>query len=426
MDTRVFVLGGSSAPVGCNHVGRHDCRSILGMSAAVERLTIEAGKYHGLVAGETVPKSEVIEQAKANGYETATGRLDAEGRELCDDLPQQVEIPEQGELFGELWPDNLSNDLITQPDNTVGKTFVQWLDKKRKQNVVPYTDDDGKKAPRWLKPEHNWSHQQARVNFARAKDVDRAYWDAYDEFTTVLVTRTADENTDELLEQSRSLTPRAYYQSRYRLLKRLSDDYAAVEVRAPKYPTHPEKTVRTHVHTGIWLEGHHSADDFDLLKRKHMETVPGATDCHISVQHHSADTYPPVENGMDESRGATTALPYELAGENQPLMNVKRDASDLHDTRALEWCATLSAGSDGAHDTPGMSYWVELGNFAEYAETTAQSREDSGNSITQPPNTVGTKTSTSLDEQKPASQPSAITRANDALVQAVSALAQLD
>lgn len=329
------------------------------MSVAVDRLTIEAGKYNDLTAGATIDRQEVVKQAKANGYS------DREANALLEDEGTTIEIPDQGDLFGEKWATDQADDLITQPDNTV-ESFRQWLEQKRESNVTEYDSDDGTCSYQF-DPEHNWSHYQARKNFGRAKDVDRYFQDSYDDFTTVLITRTADDNTDPLLKQTKSMTPKAYYQSRYRLLRRLADDYALVEVRAPKYPTQSEKTVRTHIHTGVWLPGHHSVDDFELLRGKHMDTILGATDIDISVEHHSTDTYPPVENGLDDERGATTALPYELAGKNQPLMNVERDAKDLYDDRSLEWCATLSAGDDDTHSTAGKSYWKELGNFDEYA-----------------------------------------------------------
>lgn len=385
---------------------------------SVDRLTIEAGKYHGMTAGESIDKSEVKAQAEANGYSSS------EARAMLDGKGHTIEIPEQGNLFGEQWPGNQNDDLITQPENTV-RSFREWIDRRRKDNVMPYEDNDGKMAPRWFNPEHNWSHEQARKNFGRAKDAERFFWGSYEEFTTVHVVRTADDNTEPLLEQTESLSPRAYDQSRRRLLNRLSDDYsgnyAAVRVRAPKYPTHAENTVRTHIHEGYWLPGHHSAEEFELLRNKHMEKVPGATDACITVEHHSADTYPPVEHGLDGDRGATSALPYELAGRNQPLMNVDRDAADLYDERALEWCATLSASHDGqdleAHRDQGKSYWTELGSFSEYAEATKEGREESDDSITQPENTVGSK-----DDPKPesTSQP-----ASEAMRGAVSKLARL-
>lgn len=266
------------------------------------------------------------------------------------------------------------NYSITPSKSTV-EQFKQNLERLRKQNVEPKEGDDGRMRPVWHNSEHNWSKRQAQINFNRAKDVGRYFWRDCEEFTTVHIVRTADANTDPLLEQTEALTPDAYYQSRRRLLKRLSGDYsedfARITVLAPKYPDHPTRpksTVRTHIHTGIWLPGKHSADDFELLRDKHHEKVPGATSVSITVEHHSSDDAPPVVRGKDHSRGGTSALPYELAGANQPLMGVENDALDLFDPRAIEWCAALSAGSDGSQTTRGMSYWRERGNAKEYAD----------------------------------------------------------
>ena len=255
--------------------------------------------------------------------------------------------------------------LSPNPDETVDE-FLEWLGEKR-QKATWQNDEAIKTYPL----QHNWSHRKARRNFARAKDVDRYFWNSYDKFTTVLLTRTADDNADPLLEQTEALSPDAYHQSRYRLLKRLSDDYAAVVVFAPKYDLpNPSVTVRTHVHEAYWLPGHIGPDAFDLLREKHDDVVPGATQAHVSVEHHSGDVYPsrPQRYGKDTFRGSTTSLPYEVAAENQPLMNVKVDAADLYDRRALEWCATLSADVDDTHTTAGKGYWKELGNFGEYAD----------------------------------------------------------
>jgi hypothetical protein len=185
-----------------------------------------------------------------------------------------------------------------------------------------------------------------------------------------------------LLEQTKELKQRTYHQSRYRKLTGLSSEYAAVEVLAPKYPTDVEKDVRTHVHTGIWLKGAFEKEDLkedlNLLKEKHMTDVKGASSVKIKVKNHNTnETYPPVCNGEDEDRGGTSRLPHELAGENQPLMDddVDTDALDLHDERALRWCATLSADSDGNHSTRGMGYWKELGSFNEYANKIHNLRE---------------------------------------------------
>lgn len=317
---------------------------------------------------------------------------------------------------------------LPNPNKTVDE-FQTWLDEKR-QNATWQDDEATKTYPL----QHNWSHRKARRNFARAKDVDRSFWNRYDEFTTVLITRTADENTDPLLEQTEALTPKSYYQSRYRLLRRLSEDYAGVEVRAPKYDLpNAQRTVRTHIYTAVWLPGHVEPEAFDLLKDKHMATVPGATDCHISVRHHSSDTYPTrrERSGKDATRGATTALPYEVAAENQPLMNVETDAADLYDTRSLEWCAALSAGDDDTHETAGMGYWKELGGFGEYADRVEDSlkrktERDYHRSLDYPYRSERYETNVMPELDGPEPSPLGISQdARDSLIRAIIQLAQV-
>jgi hypothetical protein len=423
------------------------------VSDSVSRLTIEAGKYHGLTAGETIEKQEVVLQAEANGYS------DREAKAMLEGKGQEIEIPEQGDLFGDLWPGNQSNDLITHPENTVSlvESYRQWVDKKRKQNVESKEGDDGRMYPVWHDPQHNWSHWKSRQNFGKLKDAERYCWQEWDEFTTVHMVRTADDNTDPLLEQTDAMTPRSYYECRRRLLKRLSDEYAAVELYAPKYSaTHAENTVRTHSHEEYMMPGHHSLNTFDILIDKHMDKVSGATSVHVSVQHHSAespdrpathaektvwsdytptrvkrhdrpDSYQGAKHGLDAERGMTTGLPHELAGENQPLMNTQTDALDIHDRRALKWLATLSASHDGKHDTPGKSYLRELGNFSEYAgemKSRREESEDSDDLITHPENTVGPNQRHELDEPEPS--PLGISKpARESLFEAVSKLAQI-
>ena len=273
----------------------------------------------------------------------------------------EVVIPEQGDTFGDLWPDNQTLEPVTQLPNansTRIDSFLTWLEERR-DKAYPYP------------LQHTWSHRNARKRFARAKDVDRYYGKTYDKFTTVLLTRTADESTAGLIEQTESFSPDAYKAKRYRLLKGLSDDYAGVSCRAPKYDLPmANSTVLSHVHEAYWVPGHHSAEIFKPLISKHDETVPGATGGHISVQHHSADSYPPLSPRSEEDaiRGATTGLAYELAA-NLPLMNVATDASDLHDDRCLEWCAELSAGEDGDHSTRGVRRWQPFGRFGDCADT---------------------------------------------------------
>lgn len=257
--------------------------------------------------------------------------------------------------------DSDESERLTESPNansTRIESFLTWLEERR-DKAHPYS------------LQHTWSHCYARKRFARSKDVDRYYWDTYDIFTTVLLTRTADESNAGVIEQSKSFHPRAYKAKRRRLLKSLSEDYAGVSCMAPKYDLPvANSTVLSHVHEAYWIPGHHSEEDFQPLLDKHRETVPGATTAHVSVKHHSADSYPSLtpQSETDAIRGATTALAYELA-ENLPLMNVATDAADLYDTRALEWCAILSAGTDDNHSTKGVRRWQPFGQFRQCADT---------------------------------------------------------
>ncbi len=334
--------------------------------------------------------------------------------------------------YADVGPDH----LIALPKSTV-EQFKQNLERLRKQNVEPKEGDDKRMYPVWHNSEHNWSKRQAQINFNRAKDVGRYFWRNCEEFTTVHIVRTADDNTDPLLEQTEALTPDAYYQSRYRKLRRLSEDYpedfARITVLAPKFPKHPTRpksTVRTHIHTGVWLPGKHSVDDFELLRDKHHDTVPGATSVSISVEHHSSDDGPSEIHGKDQSRGGTSALPYELAGANQPLMNAENDALDLFDPRAIEWCATLSAGSDGKHSTRGLSYWRERGNAKECANKVEDSmrrqvyRDYKRSKLPDQTQRYETNQSHGLDEPEPTAH--GISQdARDSLIQAVAKLSQV-
>lgn len=241
-------------------------------------------------------------------------------------------------------------------NSTIIEEFQIWL-KERREKRYPYP------------VEHAWSHRKARKRFARSKDVDRYFSDNYSQFTTVLLTRTADKWNGDLIEQSKSLNPTVFKSKRYRLLNRLSNNYACVSCLAPKYDL-PNSTseVMSHVHEAYWIAGHHSKEVFQPLLDKHQDTVAGATSSHVSVQHHSTDSQLVPQSSTDEIRGATTSLPYELA-RNLPLINVDMDAIDLHDPRALEWCAVLSAGTDGCHSTGGIRCWQPFGQFNQYADS---------------------------------------------------------
>jgi hypothetical protein len=148
----------------------------------------------------------------------------------------------------------------------------------------------------------------------------------------------------------------------------LHPDSAKVSVLAPKYPAGSDKSVRSHIHEGYWIPGHHKAERFESLRDKHHEKVPGSTSVSITVQHHSTDEEPPVVCGKDKYRGGTSALPNELAGKNQPLIDTQTDALDLHDDRVVQWLATFFASYDSSKSKRGMSYIRMNNNAVEYYE----------------------------------------------------------
>ena len=68
---------------------------------AVKRLTVEAGKYLGRSSGESIPTDELRLQAQAEGY--SEGEIDQLLANAGVHSSKQITIPEQGDLFGDLW-----------------------------------------------------------------------------------------------------------------------------------------------------------------------------------------------------------------------------------------------------------------------------------------------------------------------------------
>jgi len=69
---------------------------------------------------------------------------------------------------------------------------------------------------------------------------------------------------------------------------------------------------------------------------------------------------------MDAQRGATTALPHEVAN-NMPLLQARLDARALP-AYAEQWCAQVCLGSDGEPTTKGMPRFRQLGGFKQVAD----------------------------------------------------------
>ncbi len=339
-------------------------------SEKLQRLAVEAGKYLGLDSGDSLPVDEIFAQGEANGYAESEvrGMLEAEGFERA----QKVEIPPQGELFGELWKPSGGVPSPDNPESTPTpkvSAFREWCEERAAKEKS-----------------HTYTHKTARRRYAKAKDVDRYFIKEYDTFSTVLITYDAGVPVDEsIAEHSQKFYPRSVVRKRRRILKELGvyDEYAGAAVLAPKkgsrvpYPNAPP--AYSHAHTFLWIPGEVSAEDFQPLIERHIAQVEKATaeshpiDSAITVEiHDSTRVMTPKSvkergSGLDEMRGDTTQFPHEL-GNNLPGLQCRFDARGAP-SYIERWSAALRLGTDGELSTRGISRFQRLGVFSDVADS---------------------------------------------------------
>lgn len=358
----------------------HKCVSVRGDSDAVapepsgetvRRLAVEAGEYVVVEAGESLPVVEVRRQAEANGY--APNEIDGLLADAGVRGADAITVPEQGDLFGELWKPSgiLDAGTTTDTDSSALERFREWLQSKA---------DDGE-------TKHAYSRRKANERFAKAKDVGRYFVSEYDTFSTVLVTYCAERQPDESIpDHAGRFYPESVTRKRRRILKGLDmwDDYAGVSVLAPKNGSGDAdrvpgaETTTTHAHDFYWIPGEVSRSDFEGLIRLHTKHVEGATDENNPVDkavtvetHRSSEVKTPEKvadrgSDMDAQRGATTALPQEV-GNNLPLLQAGLDARALP-AYAQQWCAQMCLGSDRETTKKGVPRFRQLGRFKQVAD----------------------------------------------------------
>lgn len=375
----------------------------------VRRLAVEAGKYVGLDPGDALAIEELRLQAEANGYDDPAeiDRLLADaglrGRE-------SVTIPEQGELFGDLWSPHSST---SDPE---GKSETQNVgsqdgDGSHDRAGVPHDDappvglDRLSRFRDWCQlkvdndsTDHAYARRTANRRYARAKDVDREFVERYDTFTTVHVVFCVDRAEGEsTVEHASRFYPRSVTRKRRGILQKLDvfEDYAWVSVLAPKYPeshelkvdksqsttarsttTESDTTTKsggiTHGHGFGWLPGQFSESLEDELKDNFDRVTGDDVDLDVSVEtHESVEVTTPGSvsvrgSGLDAERGATTALPHELAA-NLPLLDTRLDARGLPEY-AERWCSAMRLGTDNSIETSGIQCFRPLGRFNELAD----------------------------------------------------------
>jgi hypothetical protein len=322
------------------------------MSATVDRLTVEAGKYHGLTAGETIDRREVVLQAEANGYS------DREARAMLEDKGQEIEIPEQGRAFGDLWPGNQSRGTLCA-DSPSGSALDRFTD---------YCSDNTYEWQGIDRYNHTFNTDTGRKRFVRAKNVDRYFNKEYDTYSTVLITYCADDAETDIARQAKSFHPRAVVRKRRQILKDLGvyDSYAGVTVLAPKYQSDTTLcavTPSTHAHSFLWIPGTVSPDDFRPLIEAHVSHVDGATesqhgDGSITVRHWGPQYCEPLPQGPDDvKRGETSSAPYEVAA-NLPWLK------HPHADYVEEWSAAMWQGED----SQTVARWKPMGKPSHFKE----------------------------------------------------------
>jgi hypothetical protein len=338
-------------------------------SKRLQRLAVAAGAYLGKDAGDTIPVEEVRLQAEANGYtdDEIRAMLEADSLSSAD----EIQVPEQGHLFGELWtPANSGVPTPSTPTDTASQkleTFREWCRERAEKEAS-----------------HSYTRKRANCRFARAKDVDRHFIKEYETFSTVLITYDAGVPVDEsVAKHSKRFYPRAVVRKRRSILKSLGayEEYAGVSLLAPKegdrvpQPNGPY----SHAHTFLWIPGEVSAEDFYPLVKRHIKHVEDATkenhplDEAVSVQIHDSSEVETPDSvktrgaGLDRERGATTALPQEL-GANLPLLRCRFDARGAPEYAEV-WCAHLRLGTDRKLSTRGISRFHKLGKFGDCANS---------------------------------------------------------
>lgn len=356
------------------------------------RLVIEAGKYHNLIVGESLPCEEIIRQGEANGYDRGDVRhwLEREGYSSTDEIP----IPPQGRVFGELWRAHRTPQAAfsTIPEVQI---FRQWLAQQREKRCTEY--DDG---THQYRVQHAYSLHTARRRSGQAKDVGRHFIEEYERFTTVVVTYCAEkESSETIAEHASKFYPSALSQPRWEIFNRGIDteQWAGCRLLAPEKPANTPTPTFTHGHAIYWVEGWHDREAFEKLRETFLTEVDGATKelnplgRMIQVQQHTSAEIEPhnsvKRDDLDVERGATTAASGEVAA-NLPLLRARnalreRDASAEEWARAdaekcpnwVEyWLAHLRLGLDGDSDTSGISRWGTLGDFREIADEMKEGR----------------------------------------------------
>ena len=320
----------------------------------LKRLVSEAAGYLGTEFGDTIPVREVRLQAQANGYSETDFQRILEEADVAGKT--EITVPERdGSIFGSLWSANAPT------------TFENWLNEKRDNNK---TKENGRTHQYPVR--HSFSWFKERERYARAKNLERFYVQETDTFSTILLTHVADSLPGETSEEQAQKFHNSKVTRKLRDILKNQEVWGEASILYLLAPKKPENdTPKTHMHIFVWIPGEISPDVFHPVIEKHCEVVEGASmdnhplDKAVTVQTHVSEEVESPDK-VDDEKGATTTFSQEV-GNNLPLLDCDFDALGADDY-IRDWCAIMSAGSDGKHDSRGVTRFKQAGSFKEIAD----------------------------------------------------------
>jgi len=353
----------------------------------LHRLAVEAGKYHDLNIGESLPCEEVITQGEANGYDRGDVRrwVEGEGYTSDDSLP----VPPQGDVLGELWrvedspldntvdgtkkspsPDSTRNACTPSPNLGEPEPLDEEADFLALQEPLaldskvchpeyieegePLTAEEA--VERYVEERHgeNTSAKRHgfergrqwldRRNYAKGQEMDRQLLAEYENPTTILFSLRVERavpNRVSLLEELSSALEPTLDSLRYQMNKHTERwQWFAVLAGTRQFAT-------PHVHIYVWAESDVPREACKPVVNRFVESCEFAP---------SSMRGNPPEGGTVRIRGTegTDTIPRTddggSAGATYTLTQLAHvPAVDEMDFDALLWASTVRAWDEGNH-----------------------------------------------------------------------------
>ena len=332
----------------------------------LRRLAIEAGKFLGKSAGDSLSLSELRSQGEANGF------ADSELRRLLESdglvTASKIRIPDQGDSFGELW-DVGSDDVGVTPENDSFENRSatrgdgcgpEPLDDSAEDCYLlhepiadspdlvgddRYLDDGGEPLTAFdavgsyierrhgenvsadRHGYHKTRHWRRKRQYALGKEMDRQLLDAYENPTTTLLSlrlSPGDRSRLTLLQGLHDAIEATIDQLRYRLQEAPDAPLASGDWEYIAVIAGTRGRATPHLHIYVWIDGDVSREVFAPVVEKFVAKCPYAPDDMrgnspdsdddgkaqaVSIRGNGDNTIPRLDDAPTESQGSTYVLP---------------------------------------------------------------------------------------------------------------------